>query len=167
MKILTSILGAMLLVMAVALVYDDCFADSINIKAGSKVSHIAKGEWNEDNRLLGIEYQLNDNFIVEHSRFINSYGRPTQFTMVTGQYLPLEYKDFKIGAGLSVGHQDGYCRKGWRTRQCKDGMDDTSFIALPFLVAEIDNFIIRYTYIPNSVEIMTFGFKAVEWGDKR
>ena len=159
-KFLKSLL-AILIVIGLSISY--LKADSINIKAGSKVSHIAKGEWNEDNRLLGVEYQLNDNFIVEHSRFINSYGRPTQFTLVTGQYLPLEYKEFKIGAGVSIGHQDGYCHKDWGTRQCKDGMDDTSFIALPFLVAEIDNFIIRYTYIPNCVEIMTFGFKAVEW----
>jgi hypothetical protein len=140
-------------------------ADSINIKAGSKVSHMAKGEWNEDNRLFGLEYQFNDNFIFEHSRFINSYGKPTQFTMVTGQYLPLQYKELNIGAGVSVGHQDGYCHKNFNTRQCKQGMDDTSLIALPYFIIEIDNFIIRYTYIPNSVEIMTFGFKAFEWGD--
>lgn len=162
-KLLKSLL-CVLIIVGLASAY--LKADSINIKAGSKVHHIAKGEWNEDNRLVGIEYQFNDNLIIEHSSFINSYGKPTQFTMVTGQYLPLEYKEFKIGAGLSVGYQDGYCHKNFDTIRCEnDTMDDTSFIALPFLVAEIDNFIIRYTYIPNSIEIMTFGFKAIEWGE--
>jgi hypothetical protein len=139
------------------------FANSINIKAGSKVSHIAQGEWNEDNKLIGIEYQHNDNFIVEYSEFVNSYGKDTKFAMFTGQYLPLNYNKFNFGAGLSAGYQDGYCHKDWQTRQCKNGMDDTSLIVLPFLTAEFDNFIIRYTYIPNAVEIMTFGFKAIEW----
>lgn len=140
------------------------FADSsINIKAGSKVSHIAQGDWNEDNRLIGIEYQFNDNFILEYSEFVNSYGKDTKFTMATGQILPIQYKYINAGIGLSLGHQDGYCHKDWNTRRCKDGMDDTSFIGLPFLVIEIDNVIIRYTYIPNAVEIVTVGFKAIGW----
>jgi hypothetical protein len=138
-------------------------ADSINIKAGSKVNHIAKGEWNEDNRLIGVEYQFNDNIIIEHSEFINSYSKPTQFDMVTLQYHPINYEKVKIGGGISFGRQEGYCTKGWDTLRCKDGMSDVSPIILPFIGAELDNFIVRYTYIPNSVEIFTFGFKAVEF----
>lgn len=139
------------------------YADSVNVKVGSKVDHIAKGEWNEDNKLLGIEYQHNDSVILEYSEFVNSYGKDTKFTMVSLQYLPLEYKKAKIGAGISLGYQEGYCHKGFATTRCKDGMEDTSPLALYYATTEIDNFIIRYTYIPNSVEIMTFAFKAIEW----
>lgn len=164
-KFLISLLGILVAISFLILLVDDMEASSINIKAGSKVSHITQGNWNEDNRLFGIEYQFNDNIIIEHSEFINSYSKPTKFDMVTLQYHPINYEKVKIGGGVSFGRQEGYCTKGWDTVRCKDGMSDVSPIVIPFIGAEIDNFIVRYTYIPNSVEIFSFGFKAIEWGE--
>ena len=156
---------------AISLLFSFCLADSINIDFGAKSNHIAKGEFNEDHNWLGLSYRFIEedkySLQVEGVKFINSYNTPTKFIAVTGIYTPLKYKDIKFGISGSVGYQKGYCVSLKGTKNCseqelKDG-SNKSLLFLYGLYAELDNFFLTYTYIPNSVEAVRFGFKALEW----
>jgi hypothetical protein len=147
-------------------------ANSLIVNVGAKSDHLVKGEFNESNHnWLGLGYRFieKDKYSVqiETVKFVNSYYEPTKFVALTGIYTPIKIGDVKLGVSLSTGWQDGYYVNHKGTHHPKIakelGLDNSSLLFLYSLYAEVDNIVINYTYIPNSVQACTVGFKAIEW----
>jgi len=147
-------------------------ADSLIGYYGAKSNHLVEGKFNETNhnwKGLGYRFVENDKYSVQgdYVEFINSYYEPTKFIAITGIYTPLTYKSWKLGLSGSIGYQEGYyvSKEGAMnpTTGKRLGIDNRSILLLYSFYAELDNIIINYTYIPDSVEAISFGFKAMEW----
>lgn len=163
------------LILIMALICSVISADSLIVNLGAKSDHLIKGEFNEENHnWLGLGYRFieEDKYSVqvEGVSFVNSYYDDTKFVALTGVYTPIKWKDIKLGISGSIGYQEGYYVTSQGTvhpsRAKRLGMSNTSILVLYTLYAELDNLVVNYTYIPESVQAITFGFKVIEWGDK-
>ena len=147
------------------------FADSINIDVGAKSDHLIEGDFNEEHSWKGIGYRFieNDKYCtqIEYANFINSYNDATEFIALTGIYAPFKYKGVRFGISGSIGYQRGYYVNLGVTvhpdRAKRLGIGNESILILYSIYGELDNLVLNYTYIPNSVEAIRVGFKAVEW----
>ena len=147
-------------------------ADSILVGIGAKSDHLIEGEFNEENHnWLGLAYRFieEDKYSVQFEgvSFVNSYYEPTKFVAITGIYTPIKWRDVKLGITGSIGYQKGYYvnREGTvhPSNAKRLGMSNESVLILYSIYAEIDNIVLNYVYIPDSVSAVSIGFKAIEW----
>jgi hypothetical protein len=146
-------------------------ADAIILDIGAKSNHLIKGDFNEEHNWYGIGYRFveKDDYSIQvkGAQFINSYNDNTKFLALTGIYTPIQIYKVKIGISGSIGYQDGYYVNKEGTVHSSNakrlGIGDKSILVLYSLYGELDNLLFNYTYIPGSVEAITFGMKVIEW----
>ena len=157
-------------IMAIALL-----AQSLIVDIGARSDHLIEGDFNEKNHnWLGLAYRFveEDKYSVELKgvSFVNSYYDDTEFYALTGIYTPIKYKDIKLGISGSIGYQKGYYVNQEGTVHPSNakrlGISNESILVLYSIYGELDNIVINYVYIPDSVQAISFGFKAIEWGGK-
>ena len=143
-------------------------ADYLSVDIGNTARHAKHlGELNEDNNWLGVgvHYEHTEDLSIglEVSRFTNSFYDDTKFYTVTTTYTPLGYKEFEFGIQLSLGYQEGYSNEGIFMNKCEEGDNCSSFLVVPSLYGQLDNFYISVTGVPDALVATRFGFKAIEW----
>lgn len=127
------------------------FADSLVITPKVFSKHFVEGDFNENNKGIGIGYQIDHSpslsSQVDHIEFINSYKAKTKFTGYSINYTPLIHRDFKSGMFASIVYNQGYC--GTFERCTKYDNDDTSIVPLLGLITEWQGVSLKVTALPN------------------
>jgi len=156
--------------MAVALAYDDCYGDSINVTAGVGSKHFLPFDLNEKNGGIGIGYQYDIredlSINLDYLSFVNSYNRDTNFIGLTANYMPLYYNDYKLGIFTGVVHNDGYCKF---YDVCRNNEPTTDYLPIGGLMIQLDNLVVKGMALPNTktnkidAVVWMVQFKAIEW----
>jgi hypothetical protein len=166
------LVGGLIVLLSMLIISSTSKADALIVDIGAKSDHLIEGDFNEKNHnWVGVGYRFIEkeeySVQVKGVSFVNSYYEPTKFVAVTGIYTPIVWKDIKLGITGSVGWQEGYYINKEGTvhpNKAKTlGLSNKSVLVLYSLYGELDNIIVNYTYIPESVQAITIGVKAIEW----
>lgn len=82
-----------------------------HVVTGLKTWHYVDDVWNENNRFMGVRYQLDDRLIfVDYSRFVNSHWQESWTLGISRDYHVYSRNQWGVYLGAGIGVVEGYTR---------------------------------------------------------